>query len=200
MVLVGLSVACRRASCPYQPFARFGKPDDDRQLAAALGNLAGCYTKLQRPADAVRLRREALDLARAKLGPDDSDTLLHESSLINAYCDAGQFADALPIIERIVAAWEGIIAAGAFPPDQRIDLLYNAACHRATAARVLTRLAHPAEATIEAGRAVEWLRQAVGADFRDVNLLETDPDLEPLRGRADFVQIVAALKAKIAGK
>jgi hypothetical protein len=47
------------------------------------------------------------------------------------------------------------------------------------------------------GQAVALLRQAVQPGFHDLKYLKTnDPDLAPLRGRADFQQLVQELETK----
>jgi hypothetical protein len=49
-----------------------------------------------------------------------------------------------------------------------------------------------------ARRAIALLRRAVQAGFNDLKHLKTgDPDLESLRGRADFQQMVQELEVKI---
>jgi tetratricopeptide (TPR) repeat protein len=48
-----------------------------------------------------------------------------------------------------------------------------------------------------ARRAAALLRRAVQAGFNDLKNLKTDPDLEPLHGRADFRQLVQKLEAKV---
>lgn len=42
--------------------------------------------------------------------------------------------------------------------------------------------------------AVEWLRKAVAAGYRDRAHLDADPDLAPLRGRPDFRALVGSLR------
>jgi hypothetical protein len=84
------------------------------------------------------------------------------------------------------------------PPD-----LYNLACAAALAsesARQDGRLSQPTrEKPTEqnAVRAVELLKQAQAAGFfkdpAKVELLKTDKDLDPLRARADFQQLAAAV-------
>lgn len=54
---------------------------------------------------------------------------------------------------------------------------YDAACH-------LVRLERPDEA-------VRWLRHALDAGLDCVRTLQTDPALEPLRARADFIELLA---------
>jgi hypothetical protein len=44
-----------------------------------------------------------------------------------------------------------------------------------------------------ADRAVDLLRRAVQAGWKDAGHLTTDPDLKPLRGRKDFGELLAGL-------
>jgi serine/threonine protein kinase/tetratricopeptide (TPR) repeat protein len=79
--------------------------------------------------------------------------------------------------------------------------LYNAACFRAVAAAVIkvdpktpgadaTRLAQE-----EADRAMDWLKKAVAAGYKDAAHMTQDTDLDVLRDRADFRKLVAQLEA-----
>jgi tetratricopeptide (TPR) repeat protein len=78
--------------------------------------------------------------------------------------------------------------------------LYHAACFRSLLAAVA--LADPKTpaadaprlATAEADQAMDWLRQAVTAGYRNVVHMEKDTDLDALRGREDFQQLLASLR------
>jgi hypothetical protein len=72
--------------------------------------------------------------------------------------------------------------------------LYNAARMRAVTAAVL-RVADDSPAGREqsdadADRAMEWLKQAVAAGYRNAAHLKEDPDLDALRNRTDFTNLV----------
>jgi serine/threonine protein kinase len=78
------------------------------------------------------------------------------------------------------------------------DSLYNAACFRAVTAAVL-RAADKApagarQADAEAVRALDWLKQAVAAGYKNAAHLKQDKDLDALRDRADFTKLVTALE------
>ena len=51
------------------------------------------------------------------------------------------------------------------------------------------------EAAAEADPAVAWLRQAVAAGYRETANMDKDKDLDALRGRNDFQELLAGLKA-----
>jgi serine/threonine protein kinase len=80
------------------------------------------------------------------------------------------------------------------------DSLYNAACFRAVTAGVILGGGGPAsEAGAEADRAVSWLRQAVAAGFKSADTLKKDKELDALRGRDDFKQLLTEVERR-AGK
>jgi hypothetical protein len=53
-----------------------------------------------------------------------------------------------------------------------------------------------AEGQAAADKAMEVLRRAVAAGFRDVAHMRTDTDLDALRGREDFKKLMAELETK----
>jgi tetratricopeptide (TPR) repeat protein len=65
--------------------------------------LADAYAYLGRRADALKLREEALPLARAEFGPDDAETLRVMNSLAASYLYLGQRDDALKLFEETLA-------------------------------------------------------------------------------------------------
>jgi hypothetical protein len=65
--------------------------------------LADSYAALGRHADALKLREETLALTKAKLGPDDPDTLWSMHLLADSYAALGRHADALKLREETLA-------------------------------------------------------------------------------------------------
>ncbi len=51
-----------------------------------------------------------------------------------------------------------------------------------------------AEGRAESHRAMEWLRRAVAAGYRNLTILRTDTDLDPLRSRPDFQLLMMDLE------
>jgi serine/threonine protein kinase len=76
--------------------------------------------------------------------------------------------------------------------------LYDAACFRAVTAAVIraTDKSPTAleQADAEADRATAWLKKAVAAGYKDAGHMDKDTDLDALRDRADFQQLLAKLK------
>jgi hypothetical protein len=100
---------------------------------------------------------------------------------------AGDAAGCRQTAER----WEGLKRAG---PDS----LYDAACMRAVTAAVL-RAADPSpagarQAEAEASRAMAWLKQAVAAGYNNAAHMRRDSDLDALRDRGDFRELVTKLE------
>jgi tetratricopeptide (TPR) repeat protein/serine/threonine protein kinase len=82
--------------------------------------------------------------------------------------------------------------------------LYNLACARALCSKPLNpendkpTTEEKAERRREADQAMDALRKAIAAGFRDLDLLRRDSDLNVLRGRADFKALEADLAARVA--
>jgi hypothetical protein len=50
------------------------------------------------------------------------------------------------------------------------------------------------QADAEADQAMTWLKQAVAAGYKDVDKVNKDKDLDALRDRTDFRELVERLK------
>jgi serine/threonine-protein kinase len=97
--------------------------------------------------------------------------------------DAGRARDAVSTLRRVVSFFgEGN------PSSDPETWNYLAECHAllGSAARVPGSGLPPGDGPVELGRAMEMLRRAVAAGYRDVAWMRRDPDLDPLRPRADF--------------
>jgi hypothetical protein len=77
--------------------------------------------------------------------------------------------------------------------------LYAVAYFRAVAAAVIRAAGGPdaaQHAAAEADRAMERLRKAVAAGYRNAAHMKKDPDLEVLRDRDDFKKLIAELEVE----
>jgi serine/threonine protein kinase len=75
--------------------------------------------------------------------------------------------------------------------------LYNAACFRAVTARVIRAGDEEDAAKVaaaEADQAMAWLKRAAAAGFKDAAHIKKDTELDALRDRADFQQLLAELE------
>jgi serine/threonine-protein kinase len=74
---------------------------------------------------------------------------------------------------------------------------YNLACGNATLAGIaaLPRSGMTAaEGRAAAEQAMQWLHRAVARGYRNVALMQRDPDLDPLRSRPDFQLLMMDLE------
>ena len=147
---------------------------------------------LGRRAEALELREATLARRQAKLGPDHPDTLLSRLSLASHLVRLGRGAEAAADCRRAAEAWEKRGGSDA-------ESLYNAARFRAvTAAALRAADQSPAgaqQAEAEAGRAMAWLERAVAAGYHDAAAMAADHELDALRHRADFKELLARLRA-----
>jgi serine/threonine protein kinase/tetratricopeptide (TPR) repeat protein len=165
--------------------AKFG-PDHPSVLWSTWGVTYQLF-QLGHGAEALPMVEEVVERAvRLKVQPD----LI---GLLNRQRTYFQQANDVAGCRRTAELWEKL---------RRTDArsLYNAACYRAVTAAVLrAKDKSPAaaqEARIEADRAMTWLRQAIAAGYNNVALMKTDSDLDALRDRADFQELLAELKTK----
>ena len=84
-------------------------------------------------------------------------------------------------------------------PSSGTDL-YNLACFNIRLS-ILVRAADPSpavakQADADADRAMDCLRKAIAAGYRNLAKMEKDTSLDGLRGRKDFQELMASLRAK----
>ena len=105
---------------------------------------------------------------RLRLVPDDENARVNYASLLSF---AGKPEQALEVIAPLL-------------DKQNLDgvSLYNIAC-------IYARMNDEV-------RSMAILRRSVSAGFRNIEMIRTDPDLDPLRGRKDFNELMAELAEK----
>jgi hypothetical protein len=90
---------------------------------------------------------------------------------------------------------EGVAILERLPTLERTDQ-YNLACKYAQLAATATMPGSgltPDQGQAWSERAMEWLRRAVAAGYRNVALMRTDPDLDSVRSRTDFQSLLMDL-------
>jgi hypothetical protein len=112
--------------------------------------------------------------------------------------EAGRDPEAGELLHRAYGLFERLAANGAMSRYEQAAL--HALCAD-LAARISPR---PAEEDLDRGRrhaeqAVAALREAVASGFRNVAVLESDPDLGAIRSREDFQTVLRELKEKTRG-
>jgi len=161
-------------------------PDHPDTLASMWG-VAASLVQLDRGAEAVPIidecvRRAAGQIVLHRLIPQVMVLRLRH------FVKIGDAAGCLETADK----WEAL---------QRADTesLYNSACFRAVGAGAIQDTdktpAGEVAAQEQADRAMEWLKQAVAAGFNDAARIEMDTDLEALRNREDFKNLVTELSA-----
>jgi tetratricopeptide (TPR) repeat protein len=150
--------------------------------------MAKSLVELDRGAEAVPIIDECVRRAAGK----DVD-----SSLI-----PGVMELRLRHYEQIRDAAGCLQTAGMWEALKRIDAesLYQSAYFRALCAAVIKATdqtpAGEARAKEQADLAMAWLKQAVAAGYKDVEEMKQDEDLDALRDRADFKQLLSIAGAK----
>jgi tetratricopeptide (TPR) repeat protein len=160
-------------------------PEYRRLLGGALNNLGKTLELSGRHAEAAASYQEAIAHQRAVLSrsPKSAEALRF---LRNHYIGLGRSMRALGRASDAAEAARG--RAGVYPGN-RLEL-YDVAYEFALCVPLAKR---PEEAEGYARESVNALKKAVAAGWDDAAHTERDPDLAPLRGRADFRAVVAAM-------
>jgi serine/threonine protein kinase len=164
--------------------AKLGPVHPDTLLS--MHNVAVCYRDLDRYAEALKLDEETLALCKAKLGPDHPDTLNSMVNLALDYAHLSRYTDALKLHEEALR-----LRTAKLGPNHpaTADSLYYIGCVYALKIRKSKGGAK------EADLAMQWLKKAMATGFEDAARIKTDTDLDALRGREDFKQLLAELEA-----
>jgi tetratricopeptide (TPR) repeat protein len=165
--------------------ARFGA--DHPGTLQTMSSIARTLVRLDRGVDAVPVIDDVLALASGRA---------NEQALIAEVMDLRlrhfQKARDAAGCRATAEMWENL---------RRNDAggLYNAACYRAVTAAVIRETDPSAtgagHADAEADRAMEWLKRAIAAGYKDLANMAKDKDIDALRGRDDFRALLKEMKA-----
>jgi len=163
-------------------------PDHPETLVTMWGLIAS-LNDAKRYDDALTLIREVLTLvAQAELvgKRPKPDPILVPTMIASLSKIAIKKRD--PALSREVAErWENLKRTDAIS-------LYDAACYRAFTASVLK---DKPEAKIEADKAMNWLKKSIATGFnKNRAYIEQDTDLDALRDRSDFKELLESLPKK----
>lgn len=154
-------------------------------------DLANVRENMHRDGEAIALIDECIRLA----GPAVIDPKLVPRVFLMRLRLFQKKKDAAGYLQT-ATMWENLEHA-----NRGADYFYNAACFRAVAAALMRAEKNSASATQQAGaeadRAMEWLKKAIAAGYRDVANMIEDQDLESLRGRADLRAAIQSLHAEL---
>jgi serine/threonine-protein kinase len=170
-------------------------PDNRNALAGAMVNLAQLLRDRQDLGGARRVLEQAQDHHQAALRANPNNPTYRLFYRNNRWV----LADTLVGLGDHAAAAEAAAQWAQAAVDPAGDE-YNAACFLARCVPLAEKDATLPEARRQelahsyADRAVDTLRQAVKNGFKDAAHLKKDPDLDPLRQRADFQQLLQDLE------
>ena len=167
-------------------------PKDHPDTLRSMVNLANSLIRLDRVAEAIPLLDEFLTKARTSPAVDPRLIPFAFGLRGKHFHKTGDPAGCRATAEM----WEKLNRTDA-------GSLYNAACFRAVAASVQAKTPGADAARLaqdDADRAMQWLHQAAQAGYKDAAHMKKDPDLDPLRERADFKKLFAELEKGAAKK
>jgi tetratricopeptide (TPR) repeat protein len=159
---------------------------DNPDTLRTMQDLAVQYHALGRHDDSLKLDEEVLRIRKEKLGRDHPATLTSMNNLAVNYIRLGRLGDSLKLFEETLALLNAKL--GPHHPDT-LDGVYNIACVHALMSR---KSENP---TKESDLAMEWLKKAVVAGYKNLEQIQKDSDLDAVRNREDFKKLVADLTA-----
>jgi tetratricopeptide (TPR) repeat protein len=174
-----------------------------RYLAIQQGNIADVERQLGHPDEALAAYRRVVEVWR-KLARDNPAVPYLHSSLFGAYRVLAEYQRELKQTdqaERTMRLARAMIDQ--LPGDSRDDL-FKLACFRALCSTYLGQgkgkptAEDVAEQKHEADLAVEALRKAIAAGYKNLDQLRNTTDLNALRGREDFKALETDLAARAA--
>jgi tetratricopeptide (TPR) repeat protein len=146
--------------------------DAKRLLGPSHWYRAMAYDRLQKYAEAVKDWDRAIEH-----GPKQEQPRLR-AARATAQIKAGQAAEAVAEVEELLKL-----------PGVPGPILYDFACVYSLASAAIA-----GKKQVYADRAVQLLQQAVRAGHKIAAHMKRDPDLDPIRARADFRQLMAELE------
>jgi serine/threonine protein kinase/tetratricopeptide (TPR) repeat protein len=160
---------------------------DHPDTLITMNNLGINLQVLNQHEEAIRIFEKTLELRKVQLAPDHPDTLRTMGNLANSVKAVGRYEEASKLyLETFRLQSERL---GLNHPDT-FKTTYNVACYYA----VTVPLSPNRDKTT--AQAMDWLRKAIDAGFHDMRYLKGDSDLDVLRNRADFKQLLASLESR----
>jgi tetratricopeptide (TPR) repeat protein len=163
---------------------------DHHETLNSMHNLACARYLMGQRAEGLKLYEEALALRKAKFGanhPETATCIMEMSAL--RFRDSQKTGDA-DGCRKIVESCEDL-------RPTTPDWLYNLACYRAVTAALLRadgKATHKQDlAKTDAERAMDWLKKALAAGYKNTANIKRDKDLDALRDRPDFRQLLEGM-------
>jgi serine/threonine-protein kinase len=173
-----------------------------QQQALTYGNLGLLHLYEGKFGNSLECNQQALQLIEQLAAGDPAASTMIRRDEADCHRGIGSALRQLGKPTEALAHLRKAIDIGLHTPEKHPWLLYGLACAQAQCSAVLGQVpsslagSEKAEQHRLAAQSVETLRQATDAGYRNLTWIEQDPDLEPVRGRADFQQILRELKVK----
>ncbi|MFL5242673.1 MAG: protein kinase domain-containing protein [Gemmataceae bacterium] len=171
-----------------------------RFLAISSRNVGYMYDKLGEKGRSVEWFEKALVIWK-RLAGENPAVPSFQSSLLSDYMNLGRVYRDIGKEEEAARTNRLVRAIVERLPQEGPDNLYNLACIRAQCAEAPDRAQltdeERAEKREHADLAMEALRKSLTAGYKDLKHLKADNDLQVLRDRADFKELVANLEATL---
>jgi serine/threonine-protein kinase len=172
------------------------------QLVMVTSNLGDLHIDDGRAEQGLRFHQQALQIAEHLVAGDPAVSPVTRREQLDSHRGLGKALAKLGKPAEALVHLRKAIEIGPQSPENEPSLLYALARAQALYSAVLGQgtgsLAgsEQAEQRRWADEALQTLRQAVAAGWRHADWLRKDPDLEALRSRADFQQLLREVKEK----
>jgi serine/threonine-protein kinase len=179
-----------------------GVPDYACNLARTHNHVAMLLLKMGKPAEAMASCQKGLTLQR-QLTAAQPKLTTYQIDLARSLTSQGILQRRAGRVGDAVASWREALALLDRLPAPTPDNHYSMAlCHALLAAVAADSGAGmtAGEGRAAAERAMESLRRAVAAGYADATSMGADPELDALRSRPDFQQLLDRLKKKAAAR
>ena len=199
-----------------------GVPGYRIDLGGSYCNLGGQFSGIGRPSESLVWFDKAIQMLKPVYEHDRRQAAAKQY-LLNSYAARAKACDHLEKYSESVKDWDNVIEL--MPKQEQAKYRVGRAYAAARGGKVAEAVAEVAELTKAgnwlpeqryyfagiyaiasakiadkkqeyADRAMELLRQAVAGGYKDLALIKKDADLNSLRDRADFKQIIADLEKK----
>ncbi len=157
-------------------------------LASTHYTIGKVYSKLNRSTEAMSSMEQATALMKAlvEVEPNRSD---FEAVLASCQAGLGGLQMGNGRESEAVTNLRKALRLRGRQPSQTAESYFQSACHHSLLVALASNRASglsAAEGQAEGSRALDALREAVHAGFRDLERLRSEPDLEAIRSYPDF--------------
>jgi serine/threonine-protein kinase len=158
-------------------------------------NLSQIFSRMGRPSDALASLEEARGIQQALVEAHPAVSQF-QGELATSLGQIGALYQAAGrVAEAALAYHKGVALLERLPTRSPVDC-FNLTCFHARLAGISGLPGSglsAAEGQAEADKAMSWLRRAIAGGFRNLMVLRTESDFDPLRSRPDFEHLIMDL-------